>query len=105
MACDDRPVCISTFYLQIRGGEIFILYPVLNVQLTPVVTANRHFHLQYRVFPAVVSETLDSGGGIFILYPVLNVQLTPVVTANRHFHVTAFSLLCYPKHSIGMFCF
>ena len=61
--------------------------------------------LQYRVFPAVVSETLDSGGGIFILYPVLNVQLTPVVTANRHFHVTAFSLRCYPKHSIGMFCF
>ena len=34
MACDDRPVCISTFYLQIRGGGIFILYPVLNVQLT-----------------------------------------------------------------------
>ena len=61
--------------------------------------------LQYRVFPAVVSETLDSGGGIFILCPVLNVQLTPVVTANRHFHVTAFSLRCYPKHSIGMFCF
>ena len=61
--------------------------------------------LQYRVFPAVVSETLDSGGGIFILYPVLNVQLTPVVTANRHFHVTAFSLRCYPKHLIGMFCF
>ena len=45
------------------------------------------------------------GGGIFILYPVLNAQLTPVVTANRHFHVTAFSLRCYPKHSIGMFCF
>ena len=21
MACDDRPVCISTFYLQIRGAE------------------------------------------------------------------------------------
>ena len=61
--------------------------------------------LQYRVFPAVVSETLDSEGGIFILYPVLNVQLTPVVTANRHFHVTAFSLRCYPKHSIGMFLF
>ena len=50
--------------------------------------------LQYRVFPAVVSETLDSGGGIFILYSVLNVQLTPVVTANRHSHVTAFSLRC-----------
>ena len=63
MACDDRPVYIFAFYLQIRGG------------------------------------------GIFILYPVLNVQLTPVVTANRHFHVTAFSLRCYPKHSIGMFCF
>ena len=45
------------------------------------------------------------GGGVFILYPVLNVQLTPVVTANRHFNVTAFSLRCYPKHSIGMFCF
>ena len=61
--------------------------------------------LQYRVFTAVVSETLDSGGGIFILYSVLNVQLTPVVTAKRHFHVTAFSLQCYPKHSIGMFYF
>ena len=94
------------FICRFGGGGIFILYPVLNVQLTPVVTANRHFFmLQYRVFPAVVSETLDSGGGIFILYPVLNVQLTPVVTANRHFHVTAFSLRCYPKHSIGMFCF
>ena len=63
MACDNRPVCIFAFYLQIRGG------------------------------------------GIFILYPVLNVQLTPVVTANRHFHVAAFSLRCYLKHSIGMFCF
>ena len=61
MACDDRPVCISTFYLQIRGGGIFTLYPVLNVQLTPVVTANRHFHAT-AFFPAVVSETLDSGG-------------------------------------------
>ena len=63
MACDDRPVCIFAFYLQIRGG------------------------------------------GISILPPVLNVQLTPVVTANRRFYVTAFSLQCYPKHSIGMFCF
>ena len=25
MACDDRPVCIFAFYLQIRGGGIFIL--------------------------------------------------------------------------------
>ena len=61
--------------------------------------------LHYRVFPAVVSGTLDSGAGIFILDPVLNVQLTPVVTANRHFHVTAFSLRYFPKYSIGMFCF
>ena len=45
MACDDRPVCIFAFYLQILGDGIFILYPVLNVQLTPVVTANRHFML------------------------------------------------------------
>ena len=63
MACDDRPVCIFAFNLRIRGG------------------------------------------GIFILYPVLNVQLIPVVTANRRFHVTAFSLQCYPKHTIGMFYF
>ena len=59
--------------------------------------------LQYRVFPAVVSETLDSGGGIFILYPVLNVQLTPVVTANRHFHVTAFP--CGAIRNIRLACF
>ena len=26
MACDDRPVCISAFYLRIRGGgKVFIL--------------------------------------------------------------------------------
>ena len=42
---------------------------------------------------------------MFILYSVLNVQFTPVVTANRHINVTSFSLQCYPKHSIGMFCF
>ena len=61
--------------------------------------------LQYRVFPAVVSETLDSGAGIFVLYPVLNVQLTPVVTANRHSHVTTFSLRYYPNIRLACFVF
>ena len=55
MARDDRPVCIFAFYLQIRGGGIFILYPVLNAQLTPVVTANRHFHVTAFSLP----ETFD----------------------------------------------
>ena len=27
------------------GGGVFILCPSLNLQLTPVVTANRHFHV------------------------------------------------------------
>ena len=27
------------------GGEVFILGPGLNLQLTPVVTANRQFHV------------------------------------------------------------
>ena len=27
------------------GGGVFILCPGLNLQLTPVVTANRHFHV------------------------------------------------------------
>ena len=27
MACDDRPVCISAFYLWILGGGVFILCP------------------------------------------------------------------------------
>ena len=61
--------------------------------------------LQYRVFPAVVSETADSGGGIFILYPVLNVQLTPVVTANRHFHVTVPRFPCGVIRNIRLACF
>ena len=44
MACDDRHFCIFAFYLRIRAGEVFILCPGLNLQLTPVVTAKRHFH-------------------------------------------------------------
>ena len=41
------------------GGGVFILCLELNLQLTRVVTANRHFISCYRVFPAVVSETFD----------------------------------------------
>ena len=59
MAWDDIPVCIFAFYLRIRGGGVFILCLELNLQLTRVVTANRHFISCYRVFPAVVSETFD----------------------------------------------
>ena len=62
MACDDRPVCIFAFYLQIRGGGIFILYPALNVQLTPVVIANRHFHVTVPRSPCGSIRNIGFGG-------------------------------------------
>ena len=33
------------------GGGIFILYPVLDMQLTPAVTANSYFHVTVLRFP------------------------------------------------------
>ena len=35
----------SRFICGFGGGGVFILCPGLNLQLTPVVTANRHFHV------------------------------------------------------------
>ena len=35
----------SRFICGFGGEEVFILCPGLNLQLTPVVTANRHFHV------------------------------------------------------------
>ena len=43
MACDDRPVCISAFYLRIHGGgKVFILclgYIFLCCHVFPMVSA------------------------------------------------------------------
>ena len=41
------------------GGGIFIMYPVLDMQLTPAVTANRYSNVQHCVFPEALSETFD----------------------------------------------
>ena len=35
----------SRFIYGFGGGRVFTLCPGLNLQLTPVVTANRHFHV------------------------------------------------------------
>ena len=50
------------FICRFGGGEIFILYPVLNVQLTPVVTANRHFHVIVPRFPCGSIRNIGFGG-------------------------------------------
>ena len=41
MACDDRPVCISAFYLWILGGKVLILCPgyFLYCHVFPMVSA------------------------------------------------------------------
>ena len=35
----------SSRFISGFGGEVFILCPGLNLQLTPVVSANQHFHV------------------------------------------------------------
>ena len=82
-----------------------MLYPVLNMQVTPVVTANRHFHVTVPRFPCGSIRNIGFGGRDIHIVSCFERAAHPVVTANRHFHVTAFSRRCYSKHSIGMFCF
>ena len=64
MACDDRQTCLHLRVLSADsgGGGIFILYPVLNVQLAPVVTANRHFHVTVPRFPCGSIRNIGFGG-------------------------------------------
>ena len=53
MACDDRPVCISAFYLRIRGGgkySYYVLVIFLCCHVFPMVSALDYSLLKHVVF-------------------------------------------------------
>ena len=56
MACDDRPVCISAFYLRIRGRGKYsycVLVIFLCCHVFPIVSA-----LDYSLLNVVINDDL-----------------------------------------------